>query len=141
MVLLGEVCWKDRMGDGRVEVLSLIGILAPKKMFSPPPPANALPTPVRPTPPALFGNPPLLYFQMTPPKQKKKRKYIRNVPEASNSDGQHRQSPITSVQRTRSTLATHPAVSHGANATPMNAIQNAAQRTTLWMRIRFSCVH
>ena len=47
-------------------------------------------------------------------------------------DGQNRQSPIASVQRTRSTLAGHSAVPRRANVTRMNAnraIQIAAQRT------------
>ena len=47
-------------------------------------------------------------------------------------DGQNRQSPIASVQRTRSTLAGHSAVPRGTNTTPMNAnsaIRIAAQRT------------
>ena len=47
-------------------------------------------------------------------------------------DGQNRQSPIASVQRMRSTLASHSAVPHGANVKRMNAnraIRIAAQRT------------
>ena len=36
-------------------------------------------------------------------------------------DGPNLQSPIASVQRTRSTLAGIPQVPRGANATPMNA--------------------
>ena len=47
-------------------------------------------------------------------------------------DGQNRQSPFASVQRTQSTLASHSAVPHGTNTTPTNtnrAIRIAAQRT------------
>ena len=47
-------------------------------------------------------------------------------------DGQNRQSPIASVQRTQSTLASHSAVPRGTNTTPTNAnraIRIAAQRT------------
>ena len=47
-------------------------------------------------------------------------------------DGQNRQSPIASVQRTRSTLASHSAVPRGTNVKRMNAnraIRIAAQRT------------
>ena len=47
-------------------------------------------------------------------------------------DGQNRQSPIASVQRTRSTLASHSAVPCGTNVKRMNAnraIRIAAQRT------------
>ena len=47
-------------------------------------------------------------------------------------DGQKRQSPIASVQRTRPTLAGHSAVPRGTNTTPMNAnrvIRIAAPRT------------
>ena len=36
-------------------------------------------------------------------------------------DGPNRQSPIASVQRTRSTLADHSAIPHGTNVAPMNA--------------------
>ena len=49
-----------------------------------------------------------------------------------NLDGPNRQSPIASVQRTRSTLAGHSAGPRGTNTTPMNAnraIRIAAQRT------------
>ena len=42
-------------------------------------------------------------------------------------DGQNRQSPIASVQRTRSTLASHSAVPCGTNVN--RAIRIAAQRT------------
>ena len=48
-----------------------------------------------------------------------------------NLDGQNRQSPIASVQRTRSTLASHSAVARGTNVKRMNAnraIPIAAQR-------------
>ena len=47
-------------------------------------------------------------------------------------DGQDRQSPIASVQRTRSTLASHSAVPRGTNVKQMNAnraIRIAAPRT------------
>ena len=47
-------------------------------------------------------------------------------------DGQNRQSPIASVQRTRSTLASHSAAPRGANVKRMNAnraMRIAAQRT------------
>ena len=47
-------------------------------------------------------------------------------------DGQTRQSPIASVQRMQSTLASHSAVPRGTNATLTNAnraIRTAAQRT------------
>ena len=47
-------------------------------------------------------------------------------------DGPNRQSPIPSVQRTQSTLASHSAVPRETNVTGMNAnrvIQTAAQRT------------
>ena len=47
-------------------------------------------------------------------------------------DGQNRQSPIASVQRTLSTLAGHSAVPRGTNVKRMNAnraIRIAAQRT------------
>ena len=47
-------------------------------------------------------------------------------------DGQNRQSPIASVQRTRSTLAGHSAVPLGTNTTPTDAnraIRIAARRT------------
>ena len=47
-------------------------------------------------------------------------------------DGQNRQSPIASVQRTQSTLASHSAVPRGTRTTPTNtncAIRIAAQRT------------
>ena len=47
-------------------------------------------------------------------------------------DGQNRQSPIASVQRARSTLASHTAVPRGTNAKRMNAnraIRIAAKRT------------
>ena len=51
-------------------------------------------------------------------------------------DGQNRQSPIASVQRTQPTLAGHSAIPRGTNTTPMNAnraIRIAAQRTQgLW---------
>ena len=51
-------------------------------------------------------------------------------------DGQNRQSPIASVQRTQSTLASHSAVPCGTNVKRMNAnraIRIAAQRTQgLW---------
>ena len=51
-------------------------------------------------------------------------------------NGQNRQSPITSVQRARSTLASHSAVPCGTNVKRMNAnraIRSAAQRTQgLW---------
>ena len=46
-------------------------------------------------------------------------------------DGPNRQSPIASVQRTRSTLAGHSAVPRGTNTTPTNAnraIRIAMQR-------------
>ena len=46
--------------------------------------------------------------------------------------GQNRQSPIASVHRTQSTLASHSAVPLGTNAAPMNAnraTRIAAQRT------------
>ena len=43
-------------------------------------------------------------------------------------DGPNRQSPIASVQRTRSTLAGHPAGPRGTNTTPTNA--NRAIRIT-----------
>ena len=45
-------------------------------------------------------------------------------------DGQNRQSPIASVQRTRPTVTNHSAVPRGMNTTPMNAnraIRIAAQ--------------
>ena len=51
--------------------------------------------------------------------------------QSPNLDGQNRQSPIASVQRT-STLANHSAVPRGTNTTPTNAnraIRIAAQRT------------
>ena len=47
-------------------------------------------------------------------------------------EGQNRQSPIASVQRTRSTLASHSTVPRGTNVKRMNAnraIRIAAQRT------------
>ena len=47
-------------------------------------------------------------------------------------DGPNRQSPIASVQRTRSTLAGHSADPRGTNTTPTNAnraIRIAVQRT------------
>ena len=47
-------------------------------------------------------------------------------------DGQNRQSPVASVQRTQSTLASHAAIARGTNTTPTNAnrtIRIAAQRT------------
>ena len=47
-------------------------------------------------------------------------------------DGQNRQSPIASVQETRSTLASHSAVPRGTNTAPTNAnraTRIAAQRT------------
>ena len=47
-------------------------------------------------------------------------------------DGQNRQSPIASIQRTQSTLASHSAVPSGMNTTPTNAncaIRIAVQRT------------
>ena len=47
-------------------------------------------------------------------------------------DGPNRQSPIASVQRTRSTLAGHSAGPRGTNTTPTNAnraIRIAVQRT------------
>ena len=47
-------------------------------------------------------------------------------------DGQNRQSPIASVQRTRSTLASHSAVPRGTKVTRTNAncaIRIAMQRT------------
>ena len=50
----------------------------------------------------------------------------------TNLDGQNRQSPIASVQRTWPTLAGHSAVPRGTNVTPMNAncaIRIAAQQT------------
>ena len=59
--------------------------------------------------------------------------------ERSNFDGQNRQMPIASVQRTQSTLASHSADPCGTNATPTNAnrvIRIAVQRT---MRTKF-CV-
>ena len=49
-----------------------------------------------------------------------------------NLDGLNRQSPIASVQRTQSTLASHSVGSRGPNTTPTNAnraIRIAAQRT------------
>ena len=53
-----------------------------------------------------------------------------------NLDGQNRQSPIASVQRTQSTLASHSAAPCGTNGKRMNsnrAIQIALQRTQgLW---------
>ena len=48
-------------------------------------------------------------------------------------DGQDRQSPIASVQRTRPTLASHSAIPCGTNVKRMNAnraIRIAAQRRT-----------
>ena len=53
------------------------------------------------------------------------------VPSIGHSDGQNRQSPIASVQRTRSTLASHSAVPRGTNVKRVNtnrAIRIAAQR-------------
>ena len=51
-------------------------------------------------------------------------------------DGQNRQSPMASFQRTRSTLASHSAIPYGTNVKRMNtdrAIRIAAQRTQgLW---------
>ena len=50
----------------------------------------------------------------------------------SNLDGQNRQSPIASVQRTRSTLASRTAIPRGTNVKRMNAnraIRIAGQRT------------
>ena len=47
-------------------------------------------------------------------------------------DGQNRQSPIASVQRTQSTLAGHSAGPRGTNITPTNAnraIRTAVQQT------------
>ena len=71
--------------------------------------------PARPFLPALFCISPDLDF----------------VP-APNLDGPNRQSPIASVQRTRSTLAGHSAGPRGTNTTPTNAnraIRIAVQRT------------
>ena len=51
---------------------------------------------------------------------------------ADSLDGQNRQSPIASVQRTQTTLASHSAVPCGTNVKRMNAnhaIRIAAQRT------------
>ena len=46
---------------------------------------------------------------------------VRFSPPPPTLDGQNRQSPIASVQRTRSTLASHSAVPHGKNTTSTNA--------------------
>ena len=64
-------------------------------------------------------------------------KFVRERPHhVMDLDGQNRQSPIASVQRTQSTLANHSAVPCGTNVKRMNAnraMRIAAQRTQgLW---------
>ena len=58
-------------------------------------------------------------------------RWIWSFPRVVHLDGQNRQSPIASVQRTRSALANHSAVPRGTNVKRMNAnraIRIAAQR-------------